>query len=194
MESPYYYLELLGIKDKGTNLNRLPVRSILWTSFIQESRMRSQPSPVNFRIITLDQRDLFGGLSAQIVPPQLPRSIIPHPVDPARALRVDEVDGDEVHRVERAPVGDRERLVRDWVADGPPDVDDADTALEEPLGVVSEMTIDALHTGVERLVYVNAFLLKSSITSISQLFSGIDLQLVLGYHACLAAKHHRNCA
>ena len=96
--------------------------------------------------------------------------------------------------IERAPVGDREWLVRDWVADGPPDVDDADTALEEPFGVVPEMTIDALHTGVERLVDVNAFLLKSSITSISQLFSGIDLQLVLGHHACLAAKHHRNCA
>ena len=126
--------------------------------------------------------------------PPLVLRVVAHAIRATGAVRVYEVHGHEVTLVEVPPVGDRQWLVRDRMVDGPPDVDDADTALEEPFGVVSEMTIDALHTGVESLVYVNAFLLKSSITSVSQLFLGIDVRLVLGHHACLEAKRHRNCA
>ena len=60
--------------------------------------------------------------------------------------------------IERAPVGDGERLVCDGVRDGPPDVDDADAGLEEAVGLVGEVVLDALDGGFVRLVDVDAFL------------------------------------
>ena len=65
---------------------------------------------------------------------------------------------DEVGVVERAPVGDGERLVRDGVRDGPPDVDDADAGLEEAVGLVGKVVLDALDGGFVGLVDVDALL------------------------------------
>ena len=89
-------------------------------------------------------------------------------VDPACAIGVDEVDGDEVVRAEVAPVRERERLVGDGVGDGPPDIDDADARLEETRGVVGEVVLDALNGGpvglvdVYALLYVDAYVSKIS--------------------------------
>ena len=46
----------------------------------------------------------------------------------------------------------------DGVVDGPPDVDDAYTRLEQPLSVLGEVVLDALERGVVRLIDVNALL------------------------------------
>ena len=48
-----------------------------------------------------------------------------------------------------APVRDRERLVRDWVVDRPPDVDDADAGLEETIGVLTKL--DLMDAGTNAL-------------------------------------------
>ena len=151
-------MHLLRIKHQSANLNRLPVRRLRRAARIRERAVRRQACPIRLRIVTFDERHLVRSLVGEM--PPLVIRVVPDRVRAPRAVRVDEVHRDEVLLVQVAPIRHSERLVGDGVVDGPPDVDDADTALEEPLGVVSEMTIDALHTGVERLVYVNAFLLR----------------------------------
>ena len=75
------------------------------------------------------------------------------------AVGVDVAHRDEVVlRVEVAPVGHRERLVRDGVVDRTPHVDEAHAALEQALGVFSEVVVHPLHGRVERLVYVDPLL------------------------------------
>ena len=123
-----------------------------------ERRVRRQPSPVRLRVVTLDQRDLLRSLSTQIVPLELVRWVIVHSINRARAVWVDEFDGDEVGGIEGAPIGDGERLVGDGVGDGTPDVDSADAGLEETGGVVGEMVLDALDGGLVGLVDMNCFL------------------------------------
>ena len=120
--------------------------------------MRRQPRLVRLRVITLDQRDLLRSLSTQIVPLELVRGVVVHPVGRARAVGVDELDGDEIPRVEGAPIGDGEGVVGNGIGDGPPDVDDADARLEEAGGVVGEVVLDAIDGGPVGLVDVDGFL------------------------------------
>ena len=56
--------------------------------------MRSQPSPVNFRIITLDQSDFLRSLVAQVVP--LVVRVVLHAEGSTNPVGVDEADGYEV--------------------------------------------------------------------------------------------------
>ena len=123
-----------------------------------ERRVRRQPRLVRLRVIALDQRDLLRRLPTQIVPLQLVRGIVVHPVGRAGTVRIHELDRGKVTRIEGAPVGDGERLVGDGVGDGPPDIDDADARLEEASGVVGEMVLDALDGGPIGLVDVDGFL------------------------------------
>ena len=120
--------------------------------------MRREPRPVRLRVVALDQRDLLGGLSTQVVPLELVRGVVIDSVDPACAIGVNEVDGDEVVRAEGAPVGECEGLVGDGVGDGPPDVDDADARLEEAGGVLGEVVLDALNGSPVGLVDMDALL------------------------------------
>ena len=69
-----------------------------------------------------------------------------------------EEGGSEVLLVEVAPVGHRERLVRDGVVDRPPDVDDAHARLEQAVGVLGKVVLDAGDAGIVGLVDVHALL------------------------------------
>ena len=60
--------------------------------------------------------------------------------------------------VKVAPVADSEGLVRDWVVDGPPDIDDANATLQKTFSIRAEMAMDAGDGGVEGLVDMNPFL------------------------------------
>lgn len=60
--------------------------------------------------------------------------------------------------VEGAPVGHGERLVRDGVSDGAPHIDDADTSLQEAVGILAQMTMNTRNARIERLVDVDALL------------------------------------
>lgn len=60
--------------------------------------------------------------------------------------------------VEGTPVRHGERLVRDGVSDGTPHVDDADTSLQEAVGILAQMTVHASNTRIERLVDVDTLL------------------------------------
>ena len=72
------------------------------------------------------------------------------------SVGVDEADRDEVvFGIERAPVRHSERLVRHGVADGAPDVDNADASLQETFSIVAEVAVDTLDTGFIGLVNVN---------------------------------------
>lgn len=98
-----------------------------------------------------------GGLVREVVP--LVARVVAHAVRAALALGVDEAHGDEVGvRVERAPVGHRERVVRDGVRDRPPDVDQAHAALQEAVRVGGEVVAHARDGGGVRLVDVHEFL------------------------------------
>lgn len=85
--------------------------------------------------------------------------IVPHAERPADAGGCDELRGDELAGgVDGAPVGYGEGVVCDGVADGTPDVDDADAVFEEVLGVGGEVLADATDAGFVGLVDVDAFL------------------------------------
>lgn len=120
--------------------------------------MWCQPRPVRLRIEALDQRHLFGSLVRQVIPPQL-RVVL----DRERAtfpVRVDEANGDEVFLdVERAPVCDGQRLVCDRMADGTPNVDDADARFQKTFCFVLHVVMHALHACVKRLVDVDSLLI-----------------------------------
>ena len=119
--------------------------------------MRSQPSPVLFRVIALDQNHLLWGLVREVVP--LVLRIILDTERSTYSIRVDEPNRNQiVLRVEMAPVRYREWLVSNGMTDGPPDVDESNARFEETRGLWSEMTVHPGHAGVEGLVDMNAFL------------------------------------
>lgn len=60
--------------------------------------------------------------------------------------------------VKVAPVADSEGLVRDWVVDGTPDIDDANATLQKTFSIRAEVAVDSGDGGVEGLVDVDAFL------------------------------------
>ena len=132
------------------------MRRLLRASHIRESGMRRQPRPVRLRVVALDERDLVGGLAGEM--PPLVLRVVAHAVRATGAVRVYEVHGHEVTLVEVPPVGDRQWLVRDRMVDGPPDVDDADAGLEEAVGLVGEVVLDALDGGLVGLVDVDTLL------------------------------------
>lgn len=140
--------------------------------------MRRQPSPILFRIVALDERNLIGSLVRQVVPAVV--GVVLHAecayiaflLDSAyptgestlttNAVGVDEAHGDEVVLgVEITPVRHCERLVRDGVPNGAPDVDNAHTSLQETVCVGTKMAVDASNARVEGLINVNAFLCAS---------------------------------
>ena len=147
---------LLGVENQRANLNRLPMRRLLGAARICESRVRGQPSAIGLRVVALDERDLVGGLAGEM--PPLVLRVVAHAVRATGAVRVYEVHGHEVTLVEVPPVGDRQWLVRDRMVDGPPDVDDTDTAFEQAVSLLGQMVLHPLHARVVCLVDVNAFL------------------------------------
>ena len=77
----------------------------------------------------------------------------------ANAIGVDEADGNEVVlRIERAPVRDGKRLVRDGIANWTPHVDDTNTTFQKTICVGTEMAVHASDAGIESLVDVDTFL------------------------------------
>ena len=119
--------------------------------------MGCKPCAIFLGVEALDERDLVRGLVRQVVP--LVVRVVLHAEGASLAVRIDVAHGDKVVlRVEVAPVGYRERLVRDRVVDRPPDVDDPHPALEEAFRILGEVVLDALDARVVRLVDVNALL------------------------------------
>ena len=123
---------------------------------VQERRVGREPRAVNLRVIALDERDLVRSLAGEVVPLML--GVVAHAVRATGAVRVYEVHGHEVTLVEVPPVGDRQWLVRDRMVDGPPDVDDTDTAFEQAVSLFGQMVLHPLNARVVCLVDVNAFL------------------------------------
>ena len=149
-------MHLLRVKHQSANLNRLPVRRLRRAARIRERAVRRQACPIRLRIVTFDERHLVRSLVGEM--PPLVIRVVPDRVRAPRAVRVDEVHRDEILLAQVAPVRDRERLVRDWVVDRPPDVDDPHPTLEEAFRILGEVVLDALDARVVRLVDVNAFL------------------------------------
>lgn len=150
------YVQLLQVEYEAPNLNRLPLRCIRRAGRIIERRMRCQTSSVLLRVVALDQSHLIRTLSAQVIPRQ--PLVVSYAEGATLSVWVDEAHGYEVLLLECTPVCDRKRFVCDGVTDGPPDVDDADSAFEEAFCVGAEVAVDTLHGRLECLVNVNAFL------------------------------------
>lgn len=75
------------------------------------------------------------------------------------AVWVDESDGDEIFiRINRVPVSYGQRLVRDGVLNGAPDVDETYARLEESLSIFAQVPVDALDAGFRGLVDMDPFL------------------------------------
>ena len=78
-------------------------------------------------------------------------------------VRVDETNGDQVMLgVQVTPVRYRQRLMRDWMANGPPDVNDAHAPLQKAVSIRTEMSVHACDARVVRLVDMDAFLVATS--------------------------------
>lgn len=117
--------------------------------------MRRQSRLALIRVETLDQRDFIWRLSAEVVPPV--RRVVAHAERGPLPIGVDVPRRDEVLlRVERAPVCDGERVVRDGVRDGAPHVNDAHTTLEEAICLCGYMVSHPSNTCGIRLVNVHA--------------------------------------
>ena len=81
----------------------------------------------------------------------------------SNAVRVYEAHGHEVVlRVQVAPIGDSKRVVGDRVVNRTPHVNDAHTALQEPLGIRTEVTMHPRHRSIEGLVDVHTLLQAQS--------------------------------
>ena len=72
----------------------------------------------------------------------------------APAVRIDETDGHEVALGHAARLGDRKRILEDWLY-RPPHVDDLDAAFQQPLRLGRQMVRDAIARGGVRLVDVD---------------------------------------
>jgi len=141
------------------------MRCLLWTPCVRKRSMRSQPSPVNLRIITFDQSHLLRSLVRKVVP--LVIRIILDAVDSTLSIGVDQSSRDEImFGVEVTPVGHGERFVGDWVTYRSPDVYDSDSAFKEAIGFFTQMTMNSSNTGVEGLVNVDTFLERMGKVSI----------------------------
>ena len=141
--------------------------------------MRSQPSPVNFRIITLDQSDFLRSLVAQVVP--LVVRVVLHAEGSTNPVGVDEADGYKVVLgIEVVPVRNGQGFVVDGVSDGTPDVDDTDPAFQEARSFVAEVTVNASNAGVVGLINVDSFLIYHGQFSVTS-FSDPQQDLPLGH-------------
>ena len=148
---------LLRIENQAPNLDGLPRRRALGAGRIQERSVRRQPRLVGIRVETLDQRHLVRRLVGQVVPTQL--RVVLDGERASDAVWVDETHGDEVViDVESAPVRNCELLVRDGVANGAPDVDNANAGLEETLRLVLEVVVYALDARIKGLIDMHALL------------------------------------
>lgn len=123
--------------------------------------MRGQPGPIHLRIVTLDQGDFFGSLVAQVVP--LVVRVVFHTESATDPVGVNEANRDEVVLgVEMVPIRDRERFVVNWVSNRTPDVNDANSTLQETRSFVTEVTMNSSDTGFVGLVNVDTFLLRQT--------------------------------
>ena len=124
---------------------------------IQERGMRSQHCPVRVGIVALDQEYLLGRLIRQEVP--LVLGVMLDAVRLSLEMRVNEAVDDEIFVwIHGAPVSDCQRVVRYWILNGTPDVDQAHAGLEETVGLGGEMVLHPSDAGMVRLVDVHAFL------------------------------------
>lgn len=85
--------------------------------------------------------------------------VVAYPEYAVCAVRVDEVDRDEVLLVEVAPIRDSKRpSVCDGMADGAPGVEDAHASFQNAVSLFREVILDALYARVVRLVDVDTLL------------------------------------
>lgn len=146
---------LFFIKCQAANLDGVPVWRVLGARRIQERSMRRQPRLALVRVETLDQRHLVWRLTTEVVP--LVRRIIAHAERGTLPVRVYVPGRHKVLlRVERAPVRDGERVVRDGVPYGAPHIDDPHTALEQAIRVSGRVLPHPCKSCGIRLVDVHA--------------------------------------
>src|SRR5262249_7300309 len=134
------------------DFDALPHGSIRRRARVVERAVGREARASRRRIVALEEHRLVGRHAREVEPAV--EGAPAKRVDLAGPIAIAEVGRDEVLGADGAGVAHRERRLLDRTADRLPDVDDGESTLEQPLGLVAEQITDALWARALRVVVV----------------------------------------